>query len=121
MTTPLAPMQCLVGNCTSWAECRSLDLVMDCPQEPGHSGDIIYSSCITEIVQKGTQGLSLFKEKGQKVGQSSLEISLLFVKRALQNQKMKAKNSLLEMLSWFMSIALIREYSVSISGVLILD
>lgn len=55
MTTPLTPMQCLVGNCTSWAECRSLDLVTDCPQpEPGHSGDFLYSSCITEIVQKGT-------------------------------------------------------------------
>ena len=71
MTTPLAPMQCLVGNCTSWAECRSLDLVTDCPQpEPGQPGDTLYSSCITEIVQKGTHVyLSLKIKQGQSAGQ----------------------------------------------------
>ena len=47
--TPPAPApgvtQCYTGNCTTFADCRRVELVQDCPDP--------YDACITEIVQKG--------------------------------------------------------------------
>ena len=42
-----AGMQCYIGNCSSFEECRRPDLISDCPN------DRLYDACISIVVQKG--------------------------------------------------------------------
>merc|ERR1711976_470312 len=51
-------MQCFIGNCTSFQECRHLGLVSDCPT------DQEYDACLTDIVQKAHGRLTIVKRCG---------------------------------------------------------
>ena len=40
-------MQCYIGNCTTFEDCRRPELISDCPN------DKLYDACISIVVQKG--------------------------------------------------------------------
>ena len=44
---PEIPMQCYIGNCTSFEDCRKLEMIADCPT------DQAYDACLTNIDRKG--------------------------------------------------------------------
>jgi len=58
-STPLAPMQCFTGNCTTFQECRRLEMIADCPS------DQVYDACLTMIDQKAHGKLTIVKKCGQ--------------------------------------------------------
>ena len=43
----MAGLQCYIGNCSAWEDCRRPELVADCPH------DQAYDACLSIIVQKG--------------------------------------------------------------------
>ena len=51
----MAGLQCYIGNCSAWEDCRRPELVADCPH------DQAYDACLSIIVQKGRA--SLYEKK----------------------------------------------------------
>ena len=43
----LSGMQCYIGNCTTFEDCRRPELISDCPN------DKLYDACLSVVVQKG--------------------------------------------------------------------
>eukprot|EP00092_Neocalanus_flemingeri_P042982 GFUD01047211.1.p1 GENE.GFUD01047211.1~~GFUD01047211.1.p1 ORF type:complete len:145 (+),score=27.58 GFUD01047211.1:100-534(+) len=58
LCSSLPSMQCYIGNCTTWQDCRSLQLIADCPP------DQAYDACLTSIDQKANGRLTITKKCG---------------------------------------------------------
>eukprot|EP00090_Calanus_glacialis_P040723 TRINITY_DN7118_c0_g1_i1.p1 TRINITY_DN7118_c0_g1~~TRINITY_DN7118_c0_g1_i1.p1 ORF type:complete len:144 (-),score=22.95 TRINITY_DN7118_c0_g1_i1:15-446(-) len=58
LSSSLPPMQCYIGNCTTSADCRKLELKADCPT------DQAYDACETFIDRKANGRLSIVKKCG---------------------------------------------------------
>merc|ERR1711892_1298478 len=58
MSTTLPAMRCYIANCTRYEDCRTLELISDCPT------DQAYDACLTHIDRKANGRLNIVKKCG---------------------------------------------------------